>query len=1155
MGCPADEWTMKKRILWPHGFSLIEIVLALGLLSLLLMLLTSGMSGMQRAGKMTEGGERCRALANVINAQIQRGAGSAFISNIGATDLTDRYEAGAVNLIIDPLFNSNRYLPTSGGTPARAIVSSSSEPQGQLHDLTFDEELDLSNHPASSDWAFTNYLNIANSANGIIAAINQEQISCVAGLAERGSDVTPLFDDLLAEELNRQGLNVEMFMAADVVMRGGSLCASAGSTSINLETLEPSNTHVDYRISINVETSSGSSDGADVQSCSVQGRVAFSPDRDPPLTAVRILGAEQEGGSLCGNTPSGEPKQGVPSICAAPDDPAQIELEVVTFKNTAVCRSCLHEQYELIGGPSAVITRAMSLNGTCAEPRDPIGTCVETNRCEYTDPGSLFFCRLGEKHWLAGLAGGGDSGRDWQPCHAANLWDYDGTVISEANVFMEYGTTHPIRTNPARGNYGAERDYSQSDLATWARIRIANPRRGRSYQFDVRAVDTSSRWMGRSFCGSDANNFTCSPNSAYGVAVAELEDTSYPTFNDSPWSLNSKIAFPTQRPTGQQDYDPLLFAAFDNVGQRAQCEPGDFEIVQAVTNYLGTAPGLPRPSGMGIETCTMNLEMNGGASPTPFACACNNNGTCLGDGDTPAVTARFNATFLSGNECASTQQPTIGNFEWCQDLEPSFDISRGSEKFRLGNFSHPRDIDLSPTVRSPAEVGKSICGLSYAVPNAPDEWTAEPGDGKGRFNYEYRAEFGLVTLPANMNVGGTPNLKTVGGCQSWGVMDDDWHESFGGHQIRVQAIDSCGRWSQNHSQYTTYGLFTAASEEGDLTPAVVRRNSNLSPDVPFEFWEGNECDEGLYAGCNEAVGQYRCWPREGAGSCVHRGASCHSNWADSFSPTESQVCHDPRVDNFWASLSVADRRSIAGQRCGTTYRCVDHSGATYSPQPGGCNSSGFQAPCTLAGQCNSPSPTPGNCSGGEKNGESCWNNGDCTVDPLDPSKNGTCSGPNPTAGKCQHNGANCWSNDQCSVSDGGVNIRCAVDEPGTCECSSDLDCGTDGEVFAGGFSEGRFCYRLFGGVHDGLREKKATSQCVLKADGTGEWYHFYCRYGTQQDDGSWTTEISDLPSAIDADAIKSFSPSTTGNKWCVRVTLNDDPCDPNVDSFKKAPGS
>ena len=1107
---------MKKRILWPHGFSLIEIVLALGLLSLLLMLLTSGMSGMQRAGKMTEGGERCRALANVINASIQSQAGTSRIHNVGPTT-GNLFDAGAETNIKPSMWESRRHRD-SGDNIFSALTTTAAN--AILNDAPIgNDRLDMRTHLPLGEWQFSNHLNIDNAANQLIAAINQGRVPCVTGLQDRGADLSDLFAPFLAEELQRQGLDVQIFFAADVVVNGGSLCSGGGATVIDSASLPPESLHVDYRVSIMTTAGAGGSEES-VQSCSAQGRVAFSPDRDPPLTGIRIIGAGP-GGSLCGSNPvTGLGKQGVPSFCTPSGSEPSIELEVVTFKNTGECRSCLHQQYAPVTNPlPAVIRRADAPRGTCSQPVDAVASCLASNQCEFTDPGSTFFCRLGEKHWVAGRSGGAQTQNDWQPCHLAQLRDYDGLEITEATVGIEYGTSPTNLTGVSSdaffANYGDSRDFSQSDLATWARIRIQNPRPGRSYQFDVRAIDTSSRYMGPSFCGADGNNFTCTPDSGYGVAIAEIENStplSYPEFDNNPFSLNNMISTASRGIQGQVGADGILMPAFGN--NRFQCQQGSVSIVQRVTGY---APGLPSdpslPAGMGIEVCEVSMTSNLNPLPTQ-PCSCNNNGACFGEGTTLNDTANYTANFLASHECGPAPAPvTGGTYEWCQDLAANFDIAAPvGTVHRLGGpagfFNGIESVDLRTTVNMPAI--KQTCGLVYAVPRSTG---AE--DYYGVFNSS-------ATVPPLLIGPGWDTLAETG-CASLGGFSDTWFTSTGHTQARVTAIDACGRASQNPSRATAFGIFTPQNP----TSRLARFGEAVPHWITTESYvEGAPCGEGLYAGCNLPIGGHQCWSDT---SCQNRGAICHSNWDNSYSPSEAEMCFDPRVDAL--GLPLVEQQARAAQRCNTTYQCVDDLNRM-GPQAG-CPA--YLQSCTLTGSCSAPAPstTPGTCSGGTNNGNTCLNASQCP-------DGGSCIGVVNNPGACAHNTSlPCYSDSACDISD--IHTKCRVATQATCDCPNDRACNQpDGTPYPNnGGGNSTYCMSLFGA--SGAPTTAASKYCM----DNGRWKNWYCGYGTDNGDGTFSITPEDLP--FTRTDFYEWTHSGGGTSNCVHLSFENDFCDPIAD--------
>ncbi|MCB0357061.1 MAG: hypothetical protein KDD40_08645, partial [Bdellovibrionales bacterium] len=745
---------------------------------------------------------------------------------------------------------------------------------GLATNSTLVSPLSIETTQGAGAWKFSNYLTINNSINNLIGVINQSGLDglCDAGLNGDGADITNILK--ASPWYPKEALNqdVKIFLGIDILQRGSSLCGA-----LPIGEIEPENTIANYRIQLQMKEINETSDQKKSY-CEARGSLTFNKDNNPPLSAVRILGAGTAGAGLCGNNPvTGVAKQGVPSACVPAVTPtADIQLEVTSFKDTAVCRTCLENVYSIADDGIFPITRAEAINGTCSAPRDAISACW--GQCQPTDPGSVLFCRIGEKNWINGKTAGNPA-NDWRPCHLAPVYDFNGAPIAGATVSITYGGTHPVDPgNPAKGVY-AGRDMTQSDLSTWAKITVSGVPAERAYQFDVRAVDTGGLFVGPSFCG--VAGVACTPESGYGVAVAKISDP--PGFG-SVRSVGNFIAKADERPVGQIGYDDVLMPTFPG---NYQCQAGPFNLTSTVVDYAEESP-FPIPTGMGIENCQLNMTLGAAGA---LGCACNNNGACLAEGSTANISQKLSAGVVGSDECSGAPGAPSYTFNWCQDVTAAFNIKKGVLPTDFFDVENPGDVNLAGTVKSPAEAGKDICGLSYAVPvaNFADDLVST----------DYTGAYGAAALPA-MSLGvANYNPMTHSGCMSLGPMLDDTTEHNG---ICIQAVDPCGRTSGETSVKMGYGVYLATSTPDNLTTFMAQQG------IPVPYKDGNQCNPGAYAGCS-AVGQRRCYSKT---ACENYNQDCQRNWNEAtVNPGAAEVCYDSMADDVWATFGVAEKKAIA----------------------------------------------------------------------------------------------------------------------------------------------------------------------------------------------------------------------------------------------------
>lgn len=275
-----------------------------------------------------------------------------------------------------------------------------------------------------------------------------------------------------------------------------------------------------------------------------------------------------------------------------------------------------------------------------------------------------------------------------------------------------------------------------------------------------------------------------------------------------------------------------------------------------------------------------------------------------------------------------------------------------------------------------------------------------------------------------------------------------------------------------------WGLYLASVEDAGGPTDHIARNGN-----PGMYYNGNICAPGSYAGCNPAVGKFMCWDQN---KCENFGKTCKSGWNETLiNPSPSEACFDSKSDNAWATLTNAYKEGKAGERCSTTYTCVDSQNRLGSQQAG-C--AGELDSCTLTDRCDSPAPTAPvpagyQCDAASPNvGASCSVNTDCTP--------GTCAMVTPAVasipGACHRDGTtSCNSDADCDISDS--NVKCQVSTPGTCSCPTNNVCDPPQPMGVDDYMAAPFAM----GACDAIPKMQQASYCA--AD--GHWTNWYCSWG------------------------------------------------------------
>ncbi len=313
-------------------------------------------------------------------------------------------------------------------------------------------------------WSFSNYLNIRNSTNRLIALASNGNFCCEdLDLSDTGCGADLYVDGGTNNppSLTLPAQNVRVKLAINIEENGSSLC-SGGRLSRLPDLKDRITTKYVARVILNENQQTA-------LACESEGSTQIPSDTIAPYTIVSLNYT-----GLCDAT-----KTSSPSACSASNE-IQLTASTVVDRNwnngvNPSCQTCLRST---IGYYTCAGLNAAELN-TATD--DAFNTCTAgTNSpCLLSDPGSLFLCRVGEMNWFNA------NPNFWEPCHSARVRDFNGNIIGDP-VEIEY-----LRVAAGQN----------TDTYSRARITLRNlPER--AYQFDIRAVDTKASFAGPSFCST-----------------------------------------------------------------------------------------------------------------------------------------------------------------------------------------------------------------------------------------------------------------------------------------------------------------------------------------------------------------------------------------------------------------------------------------------------------------------------------------------------------------------------------------------------------------------------------------------------------------------------------------------------------------------------
>ncbi len=853
------------------GMGLIAAVMAAALVVVAALAITYFITDQNKQVVVLENSTQCQQVLKTVMDYIDKDNNSLFITSFGPEipagsppGTASTFPPGR-DITIDGI---DRFNFVQGGAPIQSLYGPNStirfDPDGTTVGTPLAQQLAERNQqfngvttqiPAA--YKFTNSLNIKNTINRIIALSYQRNI-CMNNLdsmlANDGTNA-PVAGSVIyspGSAANVPGLllnedNVRVIIGTNFSTNAAASFCPDTATASDIPTAGDRAT---AKVRVQVFTNISSVNRADYRVCMGETTTYFADDNVPPLTIMSNISGLLNTGN-------------VQYSCNPLGTELFFDVRSVIDRNpaTRTCETCLQTL------PTAFGT-------------DPIAICNPANNasaCVESDPGTIFLCRIGEKHWF-------DMNKDhWEPCDQTAVYGCVG-----GNYDVEEPTAVATNTCIGRRNLGTVRivyddngavNPTLTSRGTRARVFLAGLEDQRAYEVDVRAVDTRGVLVGKSFTGT------------VGImGTTYLFGPTFVTTRDAPTVVNVVKNSPLVGPAGQMlgavgvsDYS--VYSQFTN---EYQCQAGNVDVVGTVS--YPTMPAYVYDL-IRTETCTVSATGGAPVVSTVAGGACNCvNGICTGTVPI-AVGGNWTATMGVSNICGAVGVPGTTT-PWCyEDTVTS----------PLASVTVTNQTTANPNLAQTAN-GTKKCPVSAGVGNF-----AIPAN---------------VTYPI-VNPGAT--RSTAFTAMGWSLpVNSGCIAEFTGPQACSKMTDVCGHQATAGANYQSY----LAENQPTPTTNTCLRVGNPSPGTQVN---GNQCIAGTYCGS-----AYKCLTRTpvpGPGSNI--GQPCYSNSTGVSVPTNIAAAPCTHVTD----CGFGKATHIPGVCSGADYRCVATSDSTIRPL-GICSSVG-----------------------------------------------------------------------------------------------------------------------------------------------------------------------------------------------------------------------
>lgn len=620
------------------GMGLVGVVIAAALVIIAALAVSSFITNQSSQSKRLELSGSCQNIAATVIEYLKKDEGSLWISSYGPAPGSTRY--------------ASKISETDDGYDRFVMSGRSTLFMGPAG---FQLSLENGDQTLPNTWKYFNHLNIKNSSNRLAVLVANGPFCCESGnISDPNCGAV-----FISDRVSRSGFvvadkNIEIKLAVNLRNASGSLCAGKRQlTAADLNSFDSRfNGTVEFTALVTVGKGT-----ANENKCSAMGSIHQNSDVTPSLTLIEL----QNKPRMCGT------KSGLPSNCNAVDD---VVYRLRTVTNDGSCTSnCLAQIQSQTC--SNISTNDLSLFNSFTH-----ASCV--NNCRPSEPGSAFLCKIGEKNWFNNPA----NANRWEPCEIANVYDFNNSIMSGANVTVQYVP---------------EFNDTAPETTTNANLRITGLTQGRAYIVDVRAIDTSGN-VGPSFCSSSPSSCDTASNPHFIIipgipTIGSMTDVQNYVNTTGAQKGSDLSLISTGKYSGA--LSPLGANQF-------QCQSGTPEFFVPIT--YSPPPGAY--SNYITTSCVSRLTPPSGIAATPF-CTCTS-GACSSLLPASAASGDYQYTMTISNDCGGA--PTIRNRNWCTDNNIAIGITDD------GDQTFGSSPDFSNFVNYPSAATKA-CGIVSLCPN------------------------------------------------------------------------------------------------------------------------------------------------------------------------------------------------------------------------------------------------------------------------------------------------------------------------------------------------------------------------------------------------------------------------------------------------------
>lgn len=769
------------RIHNQYGAGLIGVMVAAALVVTAAMAISYFYVNQVRLAARIDNSMQCQQTLKSVVEYISKDNNSLFITSVGPRD------ANTAELVAEP-FGHN--FSTIDGVPQfPTTVNASSGTGSSIQSAAPQPSLNSQNAPLSPSWQFNNFLNIRNAHNRILSLSLSNGNVCCDNL-----------DDMFSNDVDTPSCGIQ-FNPADLGLNNSEAVAivaanftdSSGQLAcpLNANSLPSARNNSTAKVRVQVFTNMGTDEE---RFCTADATAYFSEDSVPPMVMMSgLTDGVNPGNPFCAAAAAG----GTQYNCSPAATSVAFSVRTVANTNGNDCAACL----------------AGLSNNSCPNPQNPITQCQ--NVCRDSDPGSIFLCRIGEKHWF-------DMNKNhWEPCEQTAVYGCTGGqyVVDNGLEGSPSNTcVGKVRLGTVNIQYLGNAGATATPMTrTEAVVRLSNLTAGRAYEIDVRAVDTRGLRSGPSFAGLATGGFTDGPH-----FIIPNDPPSLVGLNE-----NSELIDRAGYAPGSTSVSDMR--VYQNLAGDYQCQAGVVSFSSSVVYPSMVAWVYPFMDG---ESCSFSISGGTPNSTVGGGCSCSG-GICSGTanvGSGGVWSARMDVSNICG-----TAGSGASSTPWCYE-----DVSSMTTNISSANTNTDTpSLSIQTTAPKKCPVSAGVGNITNpASPTFPRLGAGPYGPPSPLTNYSFS------------NIGWNP--QTHSGCL---------REWFISPQICSVVTDVCGRQTKVRTTYESY-----------LTEGAATTNS--CQEVAGINVEGNRCIAGTYCdntfNCKSTSGYARagqaCARKAGSGS-------------------------------------------------------------------------------------------------------------------------------------------------------------------------------------------------------------------------------------------------------------------------------------------------